>query len=276
MPLADLRRPLLRALLALESGIDPRLHEFYRRNYGERVMRAPVVERPGRGRRDPQTGALVLEAMTVHEYFVSLGVADEFDAKNPDCLFIMQYRSMNALGFIGYQFGEWALIGLGAYAPRRVTIEENGTRREMRSYYAGEVPTSFWTGGRREGLHPAESEVWVTDVNTWQGRFTGVHGATNFESLRSEAVQERLVRAFMRANLETITRAFEGDAASFREALRTRNTDASGILAAAHLCGAPAAIRYLRGGASAVDELGTKLETYASRFAEHELPFEEP
>jgi hypothetical protein len=278
MPLRDYRRQLLPELLAFESGIDPRQHDFYRRNYQEPAIRSIVVEQPGRCRRDLKTGAVIVEEMTVGEYFESLGVADMFDKDCPECLIPMQYRSINGLGFFGFQFGEPALMSLGVYEPPRVPIRENGETIVVSRHYVGEIPPSFWRYGRRQALYQQSGEVaaiFATDVNTWKGKFTGRYRASSYDHCVLPATQKRLIRTLMRANLRMILGRLARSNASLPECLGRRGVDLSGALAAAHLCGGRAVAQYLLDGVIVEDELGTSIEEYLSRFADLEVPVSE-
>ncbi|WP_437907383.1 hypothetical protein WME95_05520 [Sorangium sp. So ce327] len=273
MPFDRLSKPLLPALLAVESGVDLRRHAWYRSNLHEPVLRSMAVERPGRCRRDPRTGALIIEQMTVQQYFASLGVADLFDPRDPGCLASMQYRSVNALGFFGYQFGEAALVSLGVYRPRRVRVDHQGRGIDVDCLYSGAVPASCWAAGRRAGLQRVEGQmIWATDVNTWAGTFTGRHGIWTYEDCMSPASQELLVRQLLERNLCALEEVLAAAGATLDESLRRRGADLSGVLAGAHLCGPAAVAEYLLGGVAARDELGTTLEEYVARFAEHEVP----
>lgn len=109
----------LAKLLARESGIDPALFPWYVREFGSPVLAYPAVTAPGRGIRDARTGRLTFRPVTVAHYFEALGVRDDFDSCDADCIEVMQHASTNALGFIGYQFGESILIDAGYYRPER-------------------------------------------------------------------------------------------------------------------------------------------------------------
>lgn len=273
MPMSDLSRPLLPALLAFESGIDPRRHDWYCRHLHQPAIRSAVVERPGRCRRDGRTGALVVEQMTVQQYFKSLGVDGLFNPTAPGSLSAMQYYARNALGFFGYQFGESALIRLGVYRPARARVEHEGREQVVDSYYSGHVPAGFWAEGRRAGLHEVDgTPIWATDVNTWSGTFTGRHGLWTYRDCLKPGRQDLLAQELLRLNLDALTRRLEVAGAALEEAMRERGADLSGALAGAHLCGPEAVAAYLLGGPSARDELGTTLEQYLARFADHQLP----
>jgi hypothetical protein len=264
--LTSLDTTLLTELLAFESGIDPRLYAWYCEHIHTPCIDAPVVERPGWCKRDPQTGALLWKKMTVEEYFHTLGVLLLFDVNHPECLKAMQYRSMNALGFVGFQLGEAALRDLGVYTPKIVDEDE----MQLESLYSGQVPVSTWAGGRREvRFKPNGAAAWIlaTDVNRWQGTFTGKFGIHSYEDLLEPANQTRIVIDLMCHNARAIVSTLNDSDAVVSEKLRSCGSDWSGFLAAAHLCGPAAVANYLLWGVASQDEFGTPLQQYLERFA---------
>lgn len=273
----------LSALRAFESGIDPAQAHWYRDNLDVSSIDYPRVRRPGRLERDPSSGAPIYERISIRQYFHTLGVLDRYDPADPSCLAGMQYRSMNAWGFVGYQFGESILIENGFYLP---AVASSGLPR----YYALILPDSTWAAGCTETvveLPQTERRVQSTDVNTWQGTFTGKFGLNSLEDLMQPWCQERVIRELMRRNLEVIGRDLDVSmplqAARWRQqreltiAGRKRSVEISlsGVLAAAHLCGAQATVRFLRSGAIAVDEKGTSIIDYMERFANMDVDLAE-
>lgn len=89
----------------------------------------------------------------------------------------MQYNSLNAWGFIGYQLGEAVLIDAGYYSPKQVTVDG----KEYDSFYMF-VPDSTWAGCKTEALAEIEgsggNKVYVTDVNRWQEPSSARMGST--------------------------------------------------------------------------------------------------
>src|SRR5450755_1652514 len=130
----------LAKLLAAESGIDPAKFAAYVREYESPVIWYPCVTAPGRVIRDTVSGSPRFERMSVSNYFKALGVHDLFDPSAPACIRDMQYAATNALGFVGYQFGESALISTGYYRPEVVHQRDGRARkRAYDSYYSGSV-----------------------------------------------------------------------------------------------------------------------------------------
>lgn len=263
----------LRELLAFESGIDPRKLDWYLSSWDSPAISAPQVSAPGRAIRDPHTGNLEIRRMTVRDYFAALGVGELFEPENPESLRAMQYRSMNALGFVGYQIGEAILVTTGHYTPERVT---RGAQTWDR-YYFGSVDPSAWRNGCRELVYRipgTAKDIVATDVNCWRGSFTGKHGIFALADLFVPEKQERVVREIMRSNLATIREQLLRDGDPLERALERVTCTASGLLAAAHLCGAFAAAEFLRSGAIGSDELGTSLARYLDQFAGYDVPAE--
>ena len=270
--LVSLQRTLLTELLAFESGIDVRLHEWYCERFRTPSLEAPVVARAGRCVRHPDTGALMWQKVTVEEYFASLGVLRYFDRSRHESLREMQHRSMNALGFFGYQFGEAALRDLGVYRPPAINVPE--IAEPVEQVYCGAVPLSNWAHGCQETLFwSADESRWIlaTDVNRWMGSFTGLYGITCFEDCFDEGKQRRIVIDLMCRNASFINERLVRRSVNPTEALRTRNADWSGVLAAAHLRGPTAVVDYLLSGVESADEFGTNIRRYLSRFSDLDI-----
>lgn len=270
-------------LLEFESGVSPARHDWYCRHYDEPVMRYVEVESPGRLVRDPLSGDPVPCAVTVRGYFEALGIADGFDARDAGCLRRMQYRSTNAWGFIGYQFGEAILIANGYYEPEHVdTVLEDGSRGMLGSWYLGSVPPLAWTHGVRSCLAvdpDSGARVVATDVNRWRGRFTGLDGVASLADLFEPERQDAVVRRTLRSNLGRVRAAVLARGVDWDDALSRRFEfqgdtfvcTGSGLLAATHLRGAEATAALLLDGAPSVDELGTSILDYVRRFAGYDV-----
>jgi hypothetical protein len=270
----------LNGLRACESGIDPDRYEWYMQCYDKPVVRGPAVSSPGCVVRDQITGAPVLVMMTVREYFQALDVLSFFRPNDPLSLTRMQYGCTNALGFVGYQFGEGVLTTHGVYAPELVPVGENG--EACPRLYCGDVSTERWRGGRTELIYrnPWSGHVTVaTHVNTWRGRFTGRYGISSLSDLKSPQGQERIVRVLLRSNSREILAGI--GAAHPEDACRLlvevipslvivhRDCPAfaySGLLAAAHLCGPNAVVLLLKKGRDALDEFSTSMKAYIAKF----------
>ena len=130
---------------------------------------------------------------------------DEWDA--------MSYRSMNSLGFVGYQFGEALLIDLG--------------------YYDDDV---FYGAGAAS--------------NTWDGTWTGKNGVNSLEEFMTAGAQDVAIQEAFGYNLKVIEDGLAatgqsledllGTTASYQEGGQTVTVELTltGIMAAAHLRGA--------------------------------------
>ncbi|MEO1193134.1 MAG: calcium-binding protein [Pseudomonadota bacterium] len=159
----------------------------------------------------------------------------------------MQYRSMNSLGFVGYQFGEALLIDLG--------------------YYQDDV---FYGNGAAS--------------NTWDGTWTGKNGATSLEAFMTAEVQEPAIRDAFGYNLSVIENGlaqqgkslddFLGTTASYQSGGQTVLVELTltGILAAAHLRGAWGTLALLQAGAVSTDENGTSILQYIEQFGGYDAP----
>lgn len=264
----------LRKLLAVESGINPANFMTYVRDYELPAVSYPRVCAPGRVVRDRASGSPVVDRMTVATYFETLGVGALFDPTSPACISAMQYAATNALGFVGYQFGESALINLGYYRPEVVrTRDERGQERDCDSYYLGSVPDEIWRDGRTEIIRrmgEADRLVLATDVNRWRGTFTGKNGIFSLDDLKQPELQDRVIRDNLDANQAILANIF----GRYRPGARSAHCTWSALLAAAHLCGPYAAATFILNGTSATDEFQTDLRAYVQAFADFETPYD--
>jgi len=150
----------------------------------------------------------------------------------------MAYRSTNTFGFVGYQFGEALLIDLGYYDD---------------DFYYGNGAAS----------------------NTWDGTWTGKNGVDSLEEFMIEAAQEVAIREAFGYNLTIIQDMLSTYGESLEDYLGqtisysdngvsgTVELTLTGILAGAHLRGAPAVVELLRSGSISIDEYGTSILQWA-------------
>lgn len=160
---------------------------------------------------------------------------------------VMAYRSMNSLGFVGFQFGEALLIDLG--------------------YYDDDV---FYGSGAA--------------TNTWDGTWTGKNGVTSLEHFMTGVAQDVAIREAFGYNLQILERqlaaggtsldAFIGQTASYVQDGETVSVELTltGILAAAHLRGAWGTATLLLSGSVSEDEYGTSILQYIDQFGGYEAP----
>ncbi|MBE8736562.1 hypothetical protein [Aeromonas veronii] len=182
---------------------------------------------------------------------------------------LMQYSSMNAWGFVGYQLGEAVLIDGGYYSPPTVQI----AGKEYDSFYMF-VPDSTWIGCKTEALAEIPgsggNQVYVTDINRWQGHFIGKNGVNNFTDFIKPDKQELVIRDVMHFNYKVISKLLQDANMTWAQALSKIWTDTddngqqvtvkatmSGILAAAHLRGAWGTAELLTKDKITCDEQGT-------------------
>ena len=262
----------LDALRNFESGINPALADFYLQNLDNPVYTYAQVTAPGRLVRDCSTGSMLSEPTTISGFFNKLGVGNIYNSATPtDAVMFrkMQYNSLNAWGFIGYQLGEAVLIDAGYYSPKQVTVDG----KEYDSFYMF-VPDSTWVGCKTEALAEIEgsggNKVYVTDVNRWQGTFVGKNGVNSLADLRLPEKQELVMRDAMHFNYQVISKLLKDANMTWAQALAKSWPDKddngqpiqvratmSGILAAAHLRGAWGVGALLTKDQITCDELGT-------------------
>lgn len=160
---------------------------------------------------------------------------------------VMAYRSMNTFGFVGYQFGEALLIDLGYY--------------DDDFYYGNGAST-----------------------NTWDGIWTGKNGANSLEDFMTAHVQDIAIQDAFGHNLSVIQDLLGASGESLEDYLGTTITyvengvqgsvelTLTGILAGAHLRGAPAAVELLQSGTISNDEYGTSILQYIDQFGGFSAP----
>lgn len=281
----------LNNMRSFESGIDPAKAAFYRQNLDQPVYNYAKVTAPGQIVRDPVTGSMVPEATTIREFFQKLGVYSyysEFPADEAAMFKTMQYNSLNAWGFVGYQLGEAVLISAGYYSPKQV---KQGTET-LDSYYIF-LPDSTWA----KGVKQARSEIpgsggnyiLATDTNLWQGSFVGKNGVNSFNDLKVPDKQEVVIRDVMRFNYGVMTELLTKANMTWAQALAktwqgkdengntiTVKATMSGLLAAAHLRGAWGTADLLISDKMSCDELGTCITTYVHKFGGFDTIFDTP
>ncbi|MBG6202113.1 hypothetical protein IWQ48_003256 [Labrenzia sp. EL_13] len=157
----------------------------------------------------------------------------------------MAYRSLNSFGFVGYQFGEALLIDLGYY--------------DDSSYYGN-----------------------GSSSNTWDGIWTGKNGVNSLEDFMTKEAQETAIREAFGHNLGIIEDGLSAVGATLQDFIGTTvsyttngetvpvTVTLTGVLASAHLRGAPAVVDLLLTGALSNDEFGTSILQYMEQFGNYE------
>jgi hypothetical protein len=230
--------------------------------YRTPALTYPRVAAPGRAVRDVRTGRCIPQQMSIEQYFTALGVVELFDPNDPGCILPMQYASTNALGFIGFQLGEQALIATGYYRARVVRRRGRwGFPRSCSSHYVGDVPDTAWRNGRREFLY--SESILATDVNRWEGVFTGKHGIHTLDDLKQPELQDHVMRDVLAHNDACMRALF----AERRFDIAASPYTWPALLAAAHLRGPRATVDYVTRGIVSADEFGTPITDYLTRFA---------
>ncbi len=159
----------------------------------------------------------------------------------------MAYKSMNTLGFVGYQFGEALLIDLG--------------------YYDDDV---FYGNG--------------ASTNTWDGSWTGKNGVSSLDEFTTQSAQDVAIREALGHNMKIIEAGLSAAGQSLDDFVGTTRTynqngtevsvqlTLSGILAGAHLSGAYAVVNLLLSDSVAADEFGTSILQYIEQFGGFDTP----
>lgn len=281
----------LDSLRDFESGINPALADFYLQNLNNPVYTYAKVSAPGKMVRDCTTGSMIPEPTTIDEFFTKLGVDQFYDSNTPyDAQMYrdMQYNSLNAWGFVGYQLGEALLIDTGYYSP--VTGVVDGV--EYDKFYIF-VDDSNWIGCETDALVEVEgsggNKVIATSLNNWEGTFIGKNGINSFSDLRIPEKQELVMRDAMRFNYNVMTQLLEDANMTWAQALAKSWPDTdengdpiqvqatmSGLLAASHLRGAWGTAKLLTTDQITCDELGTCITKYVHKFGGYNTLFDTP
>lgn len=272
---------------------------------------------PGHLIRDDTTGkALKQDGLTLEQYFEYLDLSEDykklktkFDAGSSfhelaEIVDAAAYRCVNYLGFVGFQVGEGVLIESGYYAPEKYPWDDGKSLPAY--YYWVDDEKVFANKELRAKIQPEgfSHPILATSYNMWRGDFTGLNGLTGpagagvgwekkIEKLRTKDVQQRVIRAVMEANLETLVKRMSTPGESRRGTLaRILSTPfykqerdegvkitptISGLLAGAHLRGASGLAQDLKAGhPTGSDETGTTSFDYVQRFNGYETPFDAP
>ncbi|WP_421723385.1 hypothetical protein [Bauldia sp.] len=160
---------------------------------------------------------------------------------------VMAYRSMNSFGFVGFQFGEALLIDLGYYDD---------------DFYYGNGAAA----------------------NTWDGTWTGKNGVESLEDFMTAAAQNVAIREAFGHNLKIIEAGLAAGGKSLDDYIGTTRSytqngvevsvtlTLTGLLAGAHLRGAPATVTYLLNDIPSNDEFGTSIVQYIDQFGGFDAP----
>ncbi|MFT5757088.1 MAG: hypothetical protein ACI9LM_001813 [Alteromonadaceae bacterium] len=249
-------------------------------------------------------GDVVGETHSVKRYFQKLDV-DRFYNNSASLeerkrmIRKMQYSSLNAWGFVGYQNGEATLITSGYYIPE--------TERGLSKYYSAR-PGADWAGigtGLQSEATCTNTKETITfrweggtvdlitpQVNEWKGTFSGKSDVYQFDDMRIPAKQEQIIRALMRSNyikFRELMQARDKDWSDIlgtsydykhiengQQVTKTTTITMSGIIAATHLRGALGVINAIFLGTDSGDETGTTAGFYMEMFKGHDTVFDTP
>jgi len=249
-------------------------------------------------------GSVVGETHSVKRYFQKLDVDRFYDnnaslADRKRMIRKMQYSSLNAWGFVGYQNGEATLITSGYYIPE--------TERGLSKYYSAR-PGSEWAGvgtglqseatctGTKETItfrwEGGTVDLITPQVNEWKGVFSGKSDIYQFDDMRIPAKQEQIIRGLMRSNYIKFRELMQARGKDWSDILgtsydyvhlengqkvtKTTTITMSGIIAATHLRGALGVINAIFEGTDAGDETGTTAGFYMDMFQGHDTLFDTP
>jgi hypothetical protein len=275
----------LNKLLCFESGIDPKKFDWYIENMDNPIIEYPKVIKPGKIKRDHKTGNFCMAKLTVKEYFESLGIFHLFNPYDRNCIKIMQYNTINPLGFVGYQLGESILISTEYYIPPEKAIDNNGQKNFYKKYYFGEIDKQFWKNSTTEVLYTfpeTNNTILATDVNYWEGDFIGKDGIYSFFDLVLPDKQEKVIREVMKFNYTFLKNLFYSENIKLENTIKQYNKtfykndqkiSLSGVLAAAYLVGAVATLIFFKEGIVAKDEFNTSIEKYLLEYSNYKIDF---
>ncbi|MEV6610654.1 hypothetical protein [Kutzneria sp. NPDC051319] len=264
------RTDFFQRLLDMESRIDSRDLGWYTANLDTEAMDYWAVRQPGRLVRSVETGAPLPRRCTIAEFLAATGVLDLFQDRETIGLAAVQAAVINPWGFVGFQFGEPLLIDLQYYRPAMEDAVVDGQQVGVPSFYASTLPDSTWRDGKTSVLYQDEATGrWRigTDVNRWQGTFTGRDGVHSFDDLRTYDCQLAILRRSLRHTVTILDRHFATTGCDIWTAGPDVPSPAS-LLGAAHLAGPFGVVAYLEHGRPHHDEAGTSMTTYLEAFAD--------
>ncbi len=274
----------LDTLRAFESDISISQAAYYEANYfNHNASSYPEVSSPGRVIRDVN-GNPVYSTTSVAGLFQKLGVDDIYiyGSRDPGIFKRMQFACTNFLGFVGYQFSEQDLWVLGYYTH----YDENG----LKEYYS-DLPNSTWANGVRDTII---NKIHITDVNTWRGNFTGLHGINTFEDYQNPELQQYIALDHFAYKYRMIVAALGEQGRTIQEYIGTslywdqctpkispppggRDNEVivtmSGLLAGAHLRGAAGVAALLLQHENHADEIGTTILQYVQDYGGYDTPY---
>ncbi len=185
-------------ILTASSTIDPKLWQVYCKDYIEPwVLEYPQVEWDnenfrfilGRLVRD-NSGNPEYTRLDYQGYFYSIGVEHlyTYASSDPDMFKRMQYAAVDYLGYVGASIGDRDLMNLGYYKHTQVF------HRKIHEVFHLNLPNSEWANGiQSRVVNTKYGEAVVTDVNTWDGEFTGKNGINSLDDLRTD-LQEYVIK----------------------------------------------------------------------------------
>jgi hypothetical protein len=276
----------LSSIREFESGIFLEKFNWYIENYNKPIIKYPRTTAVGQVAREDETGKVIYDTLTVKEYFSTLGVNEYFDFSCSNCLNTMQYKVINPWGFIGYQIGEAILISTGYYKPKLVGIDDQSELFEK--YYLYLSNDLIWRNGNKETIYTipnTQKKIIVTDVNRWEGSFTGKNGVNSVDDLMDCNKQDIIFVDILRYNYIILEYEFLKrdikiiDLINKSKVFYTNfdkdelkiNLTLSGILSTAHFSGAYGVLNLLIDGKSNLDEFGTSSIKYLEKFSGYEM-----
>ncbi|WOE33279.1 MULTISPECIES: hypothetical protein [unclassified Acinetobacter] len=276
----------LNELLTVESGISTEKKIWYKENFNKKVIDYYETIKPGVVKRDLKTGKPILKKLTVKEYFSTLGVIHLFKPDDQNSLKIMQYHSINALGFVGYQFGEALLYDLGFYVPTKKKYNDT----LFDSLYLGGLSDDIWS--EDVSIFPSNSEsfgkiILATHINLWEGSFKGIDGLNYFEDLKKPVIQDKIILEAFSYNISVLKGLFKVSKGIdildiFKENLKSDDLFSelfklhgvgilSGVLAAMHLCGPYGFYDLYIKNKISFDEFSMSIVEYIEKFSNYDV-----
>lgn len=220
MPTGDFD-DFLNALLAFESGVDPSKADEYKSKYDQSdatkywKVKSPGVPLFEGGEIKPP------KPVSYREYFRRIGVdkiyADE-SLSIPERFKLMQCASINCLGFVGYQVGEFMAFEAGCYIPPTKEFKTpSGEKVSGPSYYVF-IPFDspyyhqFDSEGDTTPFRWSDDSQWIlaTAYNKWGGGWTGKHGIKSLEDLKKPEKGKCVIKDIVVRNKSVLARVARG------------------------------------------------------------------
>jgi len=265
---------LFNELLFVESGINPRKLDCYKKHWESKSITYFEVSNPGLIKRDYITGNPNKVKISYKEYFEILGVNLNRNMITYDSLYETCFKTINPWGFIGIQIGESALSAIGVYSPKKMFLNDVC----LPFYYDYVFENDAWAKGNQFSIvkETSNSKSFIcSHCNLWEGEFTGKLGVHSFNDLLNPHIQENVIYEIWKYGLKKLSETLKLEERNITQILHKlrkkfnigNNVTESSLVAAIHLVGPYKLCDYMLNGSGIADEIGTTIDSYFNKFS---------